>query len=148
MSVKHCAGFDCWVWGLWQENWAEKGWSLLCRWSNGCCFISVQAGTDSSGKRWFIDHSHCHGVSKLAQGRYEQTGTKMKKRRKEEKKDEKMKNLQSNLDKDLKLFFGKNSCISPFLFLSSLIYSVSGYHLVSLIQTYCTRSGLMKLSQR
>lgn len=148
MSVQHWAGFDCWVWGLWQENWAEKGWSLLCRWSNGCCFISVQAGTDSSGKRWFIDHSHCHGVSKLAQGRYEQTGAKMKKERKRKTK-MMMKNLQSNL-KRTRIFFGGlgGSCTSPFLFLTSLMYSVSCYHLVSLIQTCCTPSGLMKLSQR
>lgn len=55
--------------GVFGRKTGQKGGrSLRRRWSNGCCFISEQAGTDNSGERWFIDHSHCHGMSKLAHG--------------------------------------------------------------------------------
>lgn len=67
--------------GVFGRKTGQKGGrSLRWRWSNGCCFISEQAGTDNSGERWFIDHSHCHGMSKPAYGRYEQTGGEEKTR--------------------------------------------------------------------
>lgn len=66
--------------GVFGRKTGQKGGrSLWWRWSNGCCFIWEQAGTDNSGERWFIDHSHCHGMSKLAHGRYEQRGGERKK---------------------------------------------------------------------
>lgn len=149
MSVQHQRNVQMLgVRGLAVES-RRKGWNLLCRWSNnGCCFISEQAGSDSSGKRWFIDHSHCHGVSKLAHGRSERTGRKQKKEREKKKR----RNLQSKFKKDLEILFCRKKHIAAALkicfFLSLLIYSASNYHLPSLIRTYCTRSGLMKLSQR
>lgn len=127
--------------GVFGRKTGQKGGRSLWwwRWSNGCCFISEQAGTDNSGERWFIDHSHCHGMSKLAHG-----GDMNKWEGKERQEEKTCVAIQEETGAN---FLEKNIAAVLHVCVSHLIYSVSSYHSVCLIRSYCTLVSFWRLAR-